>query len=153
MERFRHDLDDGLAALHRRVRDAGNAIDLRDRFRLYPDYTRWLIRGEKSSTVRYVESAVDLPTARRLPLHVSYRDRAETVPVGPVEISAVTVTAFGDLTRADAERDGFEERAELVEGLQRIYGDIPADHPVTIYHVAPVDARKMGTRFLADARR
>lgn len=126
-------------------------LDRRERFLLYREYVDLLADGEKTTTVRYVDGKVDVPALKVLPLHVSFRDRDDTVEVGRVEVTALEVKPFGELTAADAERDGFGSRAELQDALEDIYGDIPDDHPVSIYHLSVVGPRDSLREQVTDA--
>ncbi len=116
----------------------GQTLDRRERFRLHREYVHWLLDGEKETTIRYVPGGIDVPALKVLPLLASEPGEDGGEEIGRVEVVGLTVKPFGELTAADAERDGFERLSDLIGALTDIYGDIPDDHPVSIYELVLV---------------
>lgn len=138
--------------LHETVRDRfpDHDLDVRERIPLYRDYVELLLDGDKTTTVRYEAGHVDVPSLKHLPLVATSPESDEEATLGQVEVTAVEVKPFGDLTGEDAERDGFDSLQELIGGLTDIYGDIPDDHPITIYTIEPFGPGRDMRRALPD---
>jgi len=106
------------------------------RLRIYADYVKLLKEGRKTTTVRFGEGKIRYPVAAELPLvETKPDDKNYEKRIGSVLLEKMTIKLFGELDDNDAMRDGFSRRDELVEALQKIYGKIAGNEPVTIYHI------------------
>jgi len=77
------------------------------------EYAELVLSGAKTATIRL---GVVRPKRRQVLLHSSGRVLAE------LEITGVEVKRVRDLTDEDAKQDGFQDRRQLIEHLERIYG-------------------------------
>lgn len=87
------------------------------------EYAELVLAGTKTATIRL---GVVRPKRRRVLLHSSDKVLAE------LEITGVEVKRVQDLTDEDAKQDGFRDRRQLIEHLERIYGRLRGDEKVTI---------------------
>jgi len=109
----------------------GVPILLRNYFGLLREYCDWVLLGRKTTTVRYADGAIDLPSAKLL--QIVARPGGEVVY--SVEIKGIRVLPYGSLSHQDALRDGFSSLNELKDALERFYGRISELSPVTIYDI------------------
>jgi len=86
-------------------------------------YLEALMRGCKVTTIR---RGIITPTRDRVFLE------ADGKVVGEATIASLRFTRLCDLTDADAQRDGFASREELLSALREIYPDIGQDEWVTV---------------------
>ena len=109
----------------------------RDRFLLQSEFLSWVMRGKKSTTIRYRRKAIEYPISRELPIFVT--EDFSRIPRRGIEavgrIRGLEVKQFGDLNHDDAVRDGFKSRVELLQVLRSIYGKISEEEPVMIYSI------------------
>jgi len=88
------------------------------------EYAELVLSGAKTATIRL---GVVRPKRKQVLLHSSGRVLAE------LEITGVEVKRVRDLTDEDAKQDGFQDRRQLIEHLERIYGRrLREDEKVTI---------------------
>jgi hypothetical protein len=92
-------------------------------------YVEALLRGGKVTTIR---RGIVTPTRDRVFLE------AEGKVVGEARISSLRFTRLSDLTDADAQRDGFSSKEELLSALREIYPDIKQDEWVTVISLEDV---------------
>jgi hypothetical protein len=92
-------------------------------------YAEALLRGGKVTTIR---RGIITPTRDRVFLE------AEGKVVGEARISSLRFTRLSDLTDADAQRDGFSSKEELLSALREIYPDIKQDEWVTVISLEDV---------------
>lgn len=76
------------------------------------EYAELVLSGAKTATIRL---GVVRPKRRQVLLHSSGKVLAE------LEITRVEVKRIRDLTDEDAKQDGFQDRWQLIEHLERIY--------------------------------
>ena len=86
-------------------------------------YLEQVLSGGKVTTIR---RGIVTPSGDRVYLVCNGR------VLGEARISSLRFVRFGDLTDADARRDGFESKDKLVEALREIYPSISKDDWVTI---------------------
>ena len=87
------------------------------------EYAELVLAGAKTATIRL---GVVRPKRRRVLLHSSGKVLAE------LEITGVEVKRVRDLTDEDAKQDGFQDRRQLIEHLEGIYGRLGGDEKVTV---------------------
>ncbi len=88
------------------------------------EYAELVLSGAKTTTIRL---GVVRPKRKLVLLHSSGRVLAE------LEITGSEVKRVRDLTDEDARQDGFQDRRQLIEHLNRIYGRrLKDDEKVTI---------------------
>uniref|UniRef100_A0A7J3X6D7 ASCH domain-containing protein n=1 Tax=Thermofilum pendens TaxID=2269 RepID=A0A7J3X6D7_THEPE len=92
-------------------------------------YVEALLRGSKVTTIR---RGIVTPTQDRVFLE------ADGKVLGEARISSLRFTRLGDLTDADAQRDGFSSKEELLSALREIYPDIKQDDWVTVISLEDV---------------
>lgn len=92
-------------------------------------YIEALLRGSKATTIR---RGIVTPARDRVFLE------AGSKVVGEARISSLRFTRLRDLTDADAQRDGFSSREELLSALREIYPDIKQDEWVTVISLEDV---------------
>lgn len=109
-------------------------------FKLFEEYTRWFLNGEKTTTIRYDPEGIDLIGRPRLPLIVTSPDgKMEPYQLGEVIVRDVTIKQFENLNNQDAVNDGFGSVRELKTALSSIYKGIGGDEFVTIYSIEPMN--------------
>jgi hypothetical protein len=131
---------------HSRIRKiqelTGAVIFVRTELPLYGEYLNWLRKGRKVTTIRLRKGAVEVPFSSVLPLF-------ETVDFGPgdrsrpteyVKISALRYHRWGDLSAADAARDGFASFDDMRKALTEIYPHITNDDWVTVYDISLINS-------------
>lgn len=117
-------------------------IHERKYFKLYKDYTKLLLEGEKTTTVRYDPEGIDLPGVKSPPLLVSSpKEGVESVRIGNLSIGEITIKLFENLDDADARADGFLSASELKNTLDGIY-EINGRDFVTIYSIELATSRE-----------
>jgi len=88
------------------------------------EYAELVLAGAKTATIRL---GVVRPKRRRVLLHSGGKVLAE------LEITGVEVKRVRDLTDEDAKQDGFQDRRQLIEHLEGIYGRrLGEDEKVTV---------------------
>jgi len=92
-------------------------------------YIEALLRGSKATTIR---RGIVTPTRDRVFLEAGGK------VMGEARISSLRFTRLSDLTDADAQRDGFSSREELLSALREIYPDIKQDEWVTVISLEDV---------------
>ena len=102
-------------------------------FGLLKEYCNWVLDGKKSTTIRYSKGCVDLPDKKFL--NVLARPSGEFAFT--VEIEDITILPFSSLTLDHAKKDGFDSLLALKKALKNFYGDIPDNHPITVYRIKP----------------
>ena len=109
----------------------------RDRFLLQSEFFSWMLQGRKSTTIRYRSRGIEYPVACELPIFVT--EDFSRVPRGGKEgvglVEGLEVKKFGELNDDDAVRDGFDSKAELLQILREIYGNISDEELVVIYSI------------------
>jgi len=116
-----------------------------------------LLSGRKVTTIRLGHV---IPRYEEVIVHGHGR------PLCKARIKQVTYKKVGELTEADAVRDGFNSLSELLKALKDTYGDISPDSEVTIIELEvekvfteldqsdpymglnPVDVARLGLRYL-----
>jgi len=86
-------------------------------------YLERVLRGEKTTTIR---RGIVTPSKDHVYL------ACEGKVLGEARISSLRFVKIKDLTDADAKRDGFESRDELLKALREIYPDISQEDWVTV---------------------
>ena len=141
-----------IAQLHGQIRSDFHQIPVhpRAKFKLVTQFTKWLLKGMKSTTVRYRPNAIDVPTTLELPLIESSRNDNDDTPcsvdnhqIGTVMIANLVIKPFATLDDEDALRDGFSTQEELREALQElytpIYGPIDDNQYISIYTIRLIE--------------
>ncbi|MDA0632034.1 ASCH domain-containing protein [Nonomuraea sp. MCN248] len=123
-----------------------SVVFVRTELPLYGPYLTWLREGRKVTTIRFRKGAVEIPISDVLPLFETYDyspgDR--TTPAEHVRVSGIRYQRFGDLTRVDAERDGFKSLDHMRHDLGEIYPALTDDSWVSIYDISLADPREKG---------
>ncbi len=130
----------------------GQQLVLRPRFKLIPEYVKWLQKGIKTTTIRYRPGAIDVPCSLTLPLIETppvgkelQGSELEEYTVGTVQITNLIVKPFGLLNKHDAIRDGFSSVEELKAAFQSlytpIYGHIRDSALVSIYTISLIQIK------------
>ncbi|MEM0377145.1 MAG: ASCH domain-containing protein [Thermofilum sp.] len=86
-------------------------------------YLERVLRGEKTTTIR---RGIVTPSKDHVYL------ACDGKVLGEARISSLRFVKIKDLTDADAKRDGFESRDELLKALREIYPDISQEDWVTV---------------------
>jgi hypothetical protein len=117
-------------------KDFGRKTHAHEKLDLYADYVKLLKEGRKTTTVRIEKGKLRYPAAENLRL-IETRPDDETYAksVGIVTLEKIVIKRFGELDDGDARRDGFSSNDELKSSLQKIYGTVPDDELVSIYHI------------------
>jgi hypothetical protein len=113
----------------------GSAVT-RHHFKFGPDPARELISGKKTTTIRYVRGAVEVPARPVLPCFRAGGDSNDTSSlafIGLASVICLNYKEFGELDEADARRDGFVSSDELKSALQEFYGCVTDHELVTVY--------------------
>lgn len=153
---YEYDLHEiSIDQLHHLIRSDFSAQPLlaRSKFRLVPEYAKWLRNGEKSTTVRYRPDAIDVPLSLTMPvLETGSDDKklsmsdSDAGRVGMVRITNLTIKPFASLNSRDAHRDGFSSEKELKHALQSLYtplyGPIRDDAFVSVYVISLVEGKE-----------
>ncbi len=87
------------------------------------EYGEKLLRGEKRATIRI---GVVRPKYEEMIVHSGGR------PIAKVRVKNVRVKRVSELTDEDARLDGFRNKRELLRALERVYGRLSPEDPVTI---------------------
>jgi len=117
-------------------KDFGRKTHAHEKLDLYADYVRLLKEGRKTTTVRIERGKLRYPAAENLRLiEAKPDDKAYAKPVGTVALEKIVIKRFGELDDGDAIRDGFSSKEELKSSLRKIYGAVPDDELVSIYHI------------------
>lgn len=123
-----------------------SVIFVRTELPLFGRYLEWLREGRKVTTIRFRKGAVEVPFSSRLPLFetpdFSPGDRSK--PTEHVAISSLRYQRFGELTVADALRDGFRDLADMRQGLKTIYPELSDEDWVTVYDISIVGPGNQG---------
>jgi hypothetical protein len=118
----------------------GSVIYVRQQLPLYVDYLESLLIGQKVTTVRFRQGAIEIPANISIPVYrtedFGRGDRTE--PVAAVSISDISYLQYGELDEADAVRDGFRTLEAMRSALAVIYPNISDDAWLTIYHIKPL---------------
>ncbi len=94
------------------------------------------LMNSKITTVRYREGKVRIPEKNKLPLYESPTPGQKGNLLGTLTLSHITIKTFAELTDKDGISDGFANAHDLKYGcLENIYGKIPDDALVSIYHI------------------
>jgi uncharacterized protein YqfB (UPF0267 family) len=88
-----------------------------------PRYRQLVMAGKKTTTVRRGQRSI-----RPGPALLCFGDQSELAGV----VTAITSTTVRSLDDADALRDGFANRQELLAALRQHYPDLTIGEPVTI---------------------
>lgn len=92
-------------------------------------YLERVLRGEKTTTIR---RGIVTPSKDHVYL------TCDGQVLGEARISSLRFVKIRDLTDADAKRDGFESRDELLKALREIYPDISQEDWVTVISLEDV---------------
>ncbi len=115
---------------------SGYSLQRRESLGLLEAYVELFLSGKKKTTVRYKKGALDCPAKAELDL---FQTKAETLRttryIGRVLVDRITIKRFNQLDYQDARNDGFATRGDLGFALERIYGEIKPNDPVTIYWI------------------
>ncbi len=95
------------------------------------EYVALILDGRKKTTVR--RGIKSYPVGKVVYLTVNNK------PFARARVSKVVIKRINELTDTDAQKDGFENRTELLNALKRIYGSIREDELVTIVHFEVID--------------
>jgi len=116
--------------------DFGRETRPHERLKLYAEYVEWLKSGRKTTTIRIESGKLRYPASETLQLVETVpADKSYEKPIGSVTFEKIVIKRFGDLDDGDAKRDGFSSKEELRSALQEIFGAIPEDELVSIYHI------------------
>lgn len=129
---------------HLRIRQIQALTDrvvfVRTELPLFGEYLTWLRQGRKVTTIRLRKGAVEVPFSSELPLY-------ETTDFGPgdrsrpteiVNVTGLRYHRFGELSEADAVRDGFKSYGAMRRALKKIYSQIEDEDWVTVYDISLV---------------
>ncbi len=117
-----------------------SVVFVRTELPLYGKYLEWLRKGRKVTTIRFRKGAVEVPFASELPLYetADFSPGDRTRPTEHVSIAALRYHRFGELTEADASRDGFESFDDMRNALTEIYPGLSDGDWVTVYDISLV---------------
>lgn len=118
-----------------------SVVFVRTELPLYGEYLNWLREGRKVTTIRFRKGAVEIPFNSTLPLYetADFSAGNRSTPTEHVKVSALRYRRFGELSAADASRDGFESAEHMHGALTTIYPEIAAEDWVTVYDIGLVD--------------
>jgi len=92
--------------------------------KLNPDYFPLVQNGSKVQTIR--EGRRDYPLG---PAKIESDGKSQEI-----EIQRLEYARLADVTEAEARRDGFGSKDELVNALHRFYPDLEGEDVVTLVH-------------------
>jgi hypothetical protein len=108
----------------------------RKRFVIDPLFLDRIVRGDKTTTIRYQANSVEYPSANVLPM-VPSSSTMEALDAVNVRVVSVCYKPFAQLDLDDAKRDGFVSLSELKEALQGFYGPLRANDILSIFNIIP----------------
>lgn len=97
-----------------------------DRINFDPELIPFILSGAKKTTVR--RGIRSYPVGKIVELTVDNR------PFALAKVKKVVVKRVSELNDEDAKADGFNDRAELLEKLRKIYGEMDEKEFVTVVH-------------------
>lgn len=111
-------------------------IKKRNKFDLLEEYVSWLFNGQKHTTIRFRNDAIDFPEKCVLPLYESTLNKLTPERfLGYVVIEEIQIKLFSQINSFDAKKDGFNNLAEAKSALTSIYKELSDSEYVSIYSI------------------